>query len=203
MQTLPVFSPQCVPWWEATVGGQGFCWALRAAAASAGLQRGRSTTWDLPQPEGSRWRAGWLSRNTGVWLLPARHAKKRNLRLCTERKSTWFYSENVRGWTWPYHDADVVSVVQRQGSVHLQQVVLRPEKTLQVLWMETHHEGNVIQAAEGCKRILKYRLSPGVHFTDLEDLVKEDINKSADSSLNFIFEVWSEVTVRLIPLFQG
>lgn len=82
-----------------------------------------------------------------------------------------------------------MSVVQRQGSVHLQQVVLRPEKTLQVLWMETHHEGNVIQAAEGCKRILKYRLSPGVHFTDLEDLVKEDINESAASSLNFIFEV--------------
>lgn len=39
-----------------------------------------------------------------------------------------------------YHDADVVSVVQRQGSVHLQQVVLRPEEALQVLRVEAHHQ---------------------------------------------------------------
>lgn len=69
-----------------------------------------------------------------------------------------------------YHDADVVSVVQRQGSVHLEQVVLRPEKTPQVLWVEAHHQRNVVEATEGCECILKYRLCPGVHFTDLKNL---------------------------------
>lgn len=54
------------------------------------------------------------------------------------------------------HDADVVSVVQRQGSIHLQQVVLRPEKAVQILRVEAHNEGNVIEATEGCKGILKY-----------------------------------------------
>lgn len=81
--------------------------------------------------------------------------------------------------TRPHHDADVVSVVQRQGSVHLQQVVLRPEKTLQVLRVEAHHQGNVVKATEGCKRILKYRLCPGVHFTDFQNLTggKKTIHK--------------------------
>lgn len=79
--------------------------------------------------------------------------------------------EMTGAWIRSYHDADVVSVVQRQGSIHLQQVVLRPEKALQVLWVEAHHEGNVVQATEGCKCILKYRLRPGVHFTDLKNLV--------------------------------
>lgn len=69
-----------------------------------------------------------------------------------------------------YHDADVVSVVQRQGSVHLQQVVLRPEEALQVLWVEAHHEGNVVQPMKGCECILKNCLRPGVHFTDLKNL---------------------------------
>lgn len=73
-----------------------------------------------------------------------------------------------------YHDADVVSVVQRQGSIHLQQVVLRPQKTLQVLRMETHHQRNVVKATEGCKCILKYRLCPGVHFTDVKNLTEKN-----------------------------
>lgn len=64
--TMPVISPRCAPWWEAKVCGQGFCWALRAAAASAGLRPSRSATWDHPRPGGSRSRAGWLNRNTGV-----------------------------------------------------------------------------------------------------------------------------------------
>lgn len=65
-----------------------------------------------------------------------------------------------------YHNADVVSVVQRQGSIHLQQVVLCPEKALQVLRVEAHHHRNVVQATKCCKCILKYRLCPGVHFTN-------------------------------------
>lgn len=72
------------------------------------------------------------------------------------------------------HDADVVSVVQREGPVHLQQVVLRPEETPQVLWVEAHHQRNVVEATEGCKRILKYRLCPGVHFTDFQNLFFRD-----------------------------
>lgn len=78
--------------------------------------------------------------------------------------------ESHKGGIWSYHDADVVSVVQRQGSVHLQQVVLRPQEAVQVLRVETHQEGNVVQTTKGCKRILKYRLRPGVHFTNLKNL---------------------------------
>lgn len=65
-----------------------------------------------------------------------------------------------------YHDADVVSVVQRQGSIHLQQVVLCPEEALQVLRVEAHHHRNVVKATECYKCVLKYRLCPGVHFTN-------------------------------------
>lgn len=70
------------------------------------------------------------------------------------------------GCTQTHHDADVVSVVQRQGSVHLQQVVLRPEEALQVVRVEAHHHGNVVQTTERRKRVLKYRLRPVGHFTD-------------------------------------
>lgn len=73
-----------------------------------------------------------------------------------------------------------MSVVQRQGSIHLQQVVLSAEKTPQVLWVESHYQRNVVEATEGCERILKYRLCPGVHFTDLKNL--RGINNS--STLN-------------------
>lgn len=69
-----------------------------------------------------------------------------------------------------YHNADVVSVVQRQRSIHLQQVVLCPEEAFQVLWVEAHHHRNVIEATECRKCILKYRLRPGVHFTNFQNL---------------------------------
>lgn len=65
-----------------------------------------------------------------------------------------------------YHDADVVSVVQRQGSVHLQQVVLCAEEARQVMRVEAHHHRDVVEAAERDKRILEYRLRPGVHFAN-------------------------------------
>lgn len=51
-------------------------------------------------------------------------------------------------FTVKYHNANVVSVVQRQGSVHLQQVVLCPEKALQVLRVEAHHHRNIVQATK-------------------------------------------------------
>lgn len=88
-----------------------------------------------------------------------------------------------------HHDADVVSVVQRQRSVHLQQVVLRPEETLQVLRVKAHHQGNVVKATEGCKCILKYRLCLGVHFTDLKNLWKE--NPVSTSTAAPYIAVWA------------
>lgn len=67
-----------------------------------------------------------------------------------------------------------MSVVQRQGSIHLQQVVLCPEKALQVLRVEAHHHRDVIQASKCRKRILKYRVRPGVHFTNFKNLIKNN-----------------------------
>lgn len=80
----------------------------------------------------------------------------------------------VRGMTWMYHNADVVSVVQREGAVHLQQVVLCPEEAFQVLRVEAHHHRNVVEATERRKSILKYRLRPGVHFTDFQNLMEKN-----------------------------
>jgi len=80
-----------------------------------------------------------------------------------------------------------VSVVQREGPVHLQQVVLRPEETPQVLWVEAHHQRNVFEATEGCKRILKYQLCPGVHFTDFQNLTEQ--NTSLINTFDFKLEL--------------
>lgn len=55
-----------------------------------------------------------------------------------------------------YHNADVVSVVQRERAIHLQQVVLCPEEAFQVLRVEAHHHRNVVEATKRRKCILKY-----------------------------------------------
>lgn len=69
-----------------------------------------------------------------------------------------------------YHYANVVPVVAGQGSIHLKQVMLRPQEAVQVMRMEAHHQTDVIQPAER-KGVLEYRLRSGVHFADLKDLL--------------------------------
>lgn len=60
-------------------------------------------------------------------------------------------------------------VVAGQGSVHLKQVMLRPQEAVQILRMEAHHQADVIEPAKR-KGVLEYRLRSGVHFADLKDL---------------------------------
>lgn len=59
-----------------------------------------------------------------------------------------------------------MSVVKRQWTIHLKQIMLCPKKALQILRMEPHHQGDVVKATEHSKGILENRLRSFVQFTD-------------------------------------
>lgn len=63
-----------------------------------------------------------------------------------------------------------MSVVERQRTIHLKQIMLCPKKALQILRMEPYHQGDVVKATEHCKGILENRLCSFVQFTDLNYL---------------------------------
>lgn len=72
-----------------------------------------------------------------------------------------------------YHDADVVPVVERERAVHLQQIVLSFEKAFQILRVENHHQGDVVQPAQRGKRLCKQRVHRGVLLPHLNCLTGE------------------------------
>lgn len=80
-------------------------------------------------------------------------------------------------------------VLVGQGSIHLKQVMLRPQEAVQILRMETHHQADIIEPAMR-KGVLEYRLRSGVHFADLKDLGRTKQNlRSNGENVHFSNEI--------------
>lgn len=72
-----------------------------------------------------------------------------------------------------YHYPDVVPVMERERPIHLQEIVLSFEKAFEILRVENHHQGDVVQAAQRGKRLCKQRVHCGVLLSHLNCLIGE------------------------------
>lgn len=63
--------------------------------------------------------------------------------------------------------------MKRERAVHLQQIVLSFQKAFQILWVENHHQGNIVQSAQRSERVRKQRVHHGVFASHLNGLIEQ------------------------------
>lgn len=68
-----------------------------------------------------------------------------------------------------HHDGDVVPVRERKGAVHAQHVELAPQERLQVLSVQAHDLGDVVQAP-GRRVFFHQKVSTFIHCVGLDNL---------------------------------